>query len=386
MSATSLADDVVPDWAAIAVIILGITAFAVAQGLTYPLIALLLHRRGVPDSLVGLNAASFAGGLAVATLVLGRLTAVLRGDWLIIAGLAGVSLCLATLARFDALWVWFAARFALGFFASLTFMLTEAWLNTACPDRLRGRVTGLYGAGMCAGFAAGPLAIPLLGTDSSFAFALSAVYVALVAFTIAVVSRRTRTRPRQAPMGALLGFVRGAPVLVGMVAAFGFADITAISAMPVYLVRIGETDAFAAVSVTVMALPTAVAQPLVGLLLDRVSRPRIAVACSLTAALAFLSIPVLHTQPAILAAFALMGASTFALYTCALTMLGSAFTGGLLVAGSAAFSLAYAIGSAIGSTATGLAMQTLFPAAGPMLAGAVLLGFTGWFVVRRGSG
>ena len=45
MSATSLADDVVPDWAAIAVIILGATAFAVAQGLTYPLIALLLHRR-----------------------------------------------------------------------------------------------------------------------------------------------------------------------------------------------------------------------------------------------------------------------------------------------------------------------------------------------------
>ena len=86
-------------------------------------------------------------------------------------------------------------------------MLSEAWLNTACPDRLRGRISGLYGAGMCGGFAAGPLAIPLFGTEQGFAFALLAVYVACVAFLTVILSRRARTQPEQAVSGALFKFV-----------------------------------------------------------------------------------------------------------------------------------------------------------------------------------
>jgi MFS family permease len=382
-SRLNITDDFVPDWAAIAVVILGVTAFAVAQGLTYPLISLLLESRAVPAGLIGLNAASFAAGLAVATVMIGRLTGLLRGDRLIIAGLVGCSFCLASFALFDQLWVWFAARFMLGFCASLIFMLSEAWLNTACPDRLRGRVSGVYGAGMCAGFAAGPLAIPLFGSEGGFAFALLAVYVALVAFATVILSRRTRTTPEQAPAGALFRFVRSAPILVLMVLAFGFADIAAISAMPVYFVRIGYTEAFAAFSVTVMALPTALAQPVVGVLLDRISRPLVAIGCGVLAAFAFLSIPFLQSQTAILIVFAVMGAASFALYTCALTLLGESYTGGLLVAGSAAFSLAYAIGSATGSTTTGFAMDLLSPAAGPISAGLVLLVFAGCFLFGR---
>jgi MFS family permease len=153
-----------PDWPAIAAVILGVTAFSVAQGLTYPLISLTLEARGFSPSLIGVNALAFASGLAVSTLLLGSLTARWRADRLIIASLVGCSLCLATFAASQSFAVWFVARFLLGFFASLIFMLGEAWLNAACPDRLRGRVSGLYGAGMCAGFAAGPLAIPLLGS------------------------------------------------------------------------------------------------------------------------------------------------------------------------------------------------------------------------------
>lgn len=83
----------------------------------------------------------------------------------------------------------------MGYCVSVIFMLSEAWCNAACPNRLRGRASGIYGAGMCAGFPAGPLAIPLFGTESGFGFALLSVYLALVAFGTAVLSRRARTRP-----------------------------------------------------------------------------------------------------------------------------------------------------------------------------------------------
>lgn len=55
-------DRFMPDWAAITAVILGITAFAVAQGLTYPLISLMLERRGLSESVIGLNAASSRAG------------------------------------------------------------------------------------------------------------------------------------------------------------------------------------------------------------------------------------------------------------------------------------------------------------------------------------
>ena len=376
----------VPDWAAITAVILGITSFAVAQGLTYPLISLVLDHRGVSESLIGLNAGAFAVGLAAATLLIGRLTALASGDKLIIAGLVGCSVCLGVLALVDSIWVWFAARFLLGACASVIFMLSEAWLNAACPNRLRGRVSGIYGAGMCAGFAAGPLAIPLFGSEEGFAFALIAIYTALIAFITAVLSRRTRTKPEPSPAGALMDFTRGAPVLIGMVVAFGFADIAAISVMPVYFVKTGHSESFAAISVTMLALPTAIAQPVVGILLDKVSRLFVAVASAFVGGVSFAAIPLLQSEVAILAVFGLMGAASFALYTCALTLLGERYTGGLLVAGSAVFSLAYAIGSAAGSTTTGFVMDLIAPAAGPVGVGLVLLAFVPFIALSRQQG
>jgi len=375
-----------PDIAAISAVILGITAFAIAQGLTYPLISLTLTTRGVSDAVIGLNAAAFAVGLGAATLSIGRLTAAFDGGRLILAGLIGCSLCLLTFAVADSLAVWFLARFVLGYCASVIFILSEAWLNAACPDRLRGRVSGIYGMGMCGGFAAGPMAIPLFGGESGFSFAIVSLYLAVVAFASAVLTRRARTRPEPSEAGALIRFARGAPVLLAMVLAFGFADIAAIAVLPVYFVKMGHSQDFAAISVTVMALPAALAQPLVGLMLDRLSRSLVTVGCALTAAACFLALPLLASETAILVVIGLMGAASFALYTCALTLLGERFRGAMLVAGSAVYSLAYAIGSGAGSSLTGFAMDLFGLAAAPLSAGAALVVFAlvfAWRAPRR---
>lgn len=373
--------DFAPDWPAIIAVVLGVTAFSVAQGLTYPLISLSLESRGVSAATIGLNAMGFAAGLAAATLLLGRLTKLASADRLIIASLCGCSLCLATLASTSSLPVWFIARFALGFFVSMVFMLGEAWLNTACPDRLRGRVSGLYGAGMCGGFAAGPLAIPLLGTSGGLGFALLAIYIALVAFLTGLLTMGARTRPEPSSTRDLFAFFRHAPILILMVLMFGFADIAAISAMPVYFVKTGHSQAFAALSVTVLAVPTALAQPFVGVLLDKLPRRRVAISAAALAATGYLAIPWVTSPPLLLALFALIGAASFALYTAALTMLGEQYRGSMLVAGSAAFSLAYAAGSAAGSGATGFLMALINPTAGPLGVGLVLVVFTLIFAI-----
>ncbi len=375
--------DFMPDWAAIVAVILGASAFSVAQGITYPLISLTLESRGVTPAMIGFNAVGFACGLAASTLMLGQLTSRIRTDRLIIVSLIGCSLCLATFAATASLPVWFLARFLLGFFASLIFMLGEAWMNAACPDRLRGRVSGLYGAGVCGGFAAGPLVIPLVGTEGSFGFALTAVYVALVAFATAILTLSTKTTPEASSTRNVFIFFGKAPLLVAMVLAFGFSDIAAISVMPVYFVKTGHSEAFAALSVTVLALPTALAQPFIGMALDRLPRHQVATVTAAIGAVAFLVIPFLTSQAAILIDFALLGAASFSLYTCALTMLGEQYRGGMLVAGSAAFTLAYAVGSGAGSGATGTVMDLFGPSAAPVGVGLALVVFTAVFALAK---
>lgn len=246
MVATTTRQDAAPDWAAIVIVILSVTTFAVAQGLTFPLISLVLEAKGVAGSLIGLNAAAYAAGAIVCVLTIDQLTARVRGSRLIVAALFGCSIGLAAFAMTDCLPIWFIARFAIGFCASLISILSGAWLNTATPDRIRGRISGVYGADMCAGFVAGPLAIPFLGTTDGSTFALVSGYIASIGLVCAIFNGGTRTVPERAPAGALLRFISAAPILVLMELAFGFADIAAISGMAVYFVREGYSEAFAA--------------------------------------------------------------------------------------------------------------------------------------------
>ncbi|MCG8273646.1 hypothetical protein MIC97_19360 [Aquamicrobium sp. NLF2-7] len=131
MVATTTRQNAAPDWAAIVIVILSVTAFAVAQGLTFPLISLALEARGVAGRLIGLNAATYAAGAIVSVLTIDRLTARVRGNRLIVAALFGCSIGLAAFAMTDSLPIWFIARFAIGFCASLISILlsrqASAW-------------------------------------------------------------------------------------------------------------------------------------------------------------------------------------------------------------------------------------------------------------------
>lgn len=375
--------DDAPDWAAIIIVIMSVTAFAIAQGLTFPLISLMLQSRGESASAVGANTVGYAMGATVAVLTIARTTALVRGDRLIVVALFGCSAGLAIFALTEGLIIWFAARFAIGYCASIISIVSSAWLNAAGPDRIRGRISGFYGAGMAAGFAAGPLAIPFLGTKDGFAFALVATYVAMIGFICLACMNKTRTVPQRASSGALLRFIKIAPILVLIELVFGYADIAAISSMAVYFVRIGHSEAFAAYAITVLSLPTALAQPLVGWLLDRIPRASVACGCAFIGALGFFLIPFLQSEGAILIVYAIIGAVTFALSTCALSILGDRFGSGMLLAGAASFSLAYSAGSATGSITTGLLMDRLSPAAAPISVGLILLGYAILLIFKR---
>ena len=343
------------DWYSVATVTIGVTVFAVAQGLTYPLISLLLVERGVSNALIGLNAAAFMLGLGTSVLVVPALTRRLRAGQVIVAGLVGAAATLVGFAALEALPIWFALRFALGFCVNAIYVFGEAWLNAATADRVRGRVAGLYGAGMSAGFVVGPLAIPLLGTEDGLALAACAVLVSLVAFGFALLSRRARIEPGKLALADLPRFARAAPALLLLVVAFGVVDATALSIAPVHLVAGGASAGAAAAFVSVMHVGMILAQPALGVALDRVDRWRIATGCLAVTGVAFALLGAVPATSALVWPLgAIGGAAFFGIYTSALAILGRDHGGAMLVAGASAFSVAYAAGGVVGPAAAGI--------------------------------
>jgi len=354
---TFAADDRRSDWTSITAVTIGIAAFAMAQGLTYPLISLLLASRGTDETLIGLNAAAYMVGLAASTLAMPRITAVLRAGSLVVISLLGSAATLVLMALVDDLAAWFVFRFVLGFCVNTIYVVGEAWLNVAATDRVRGRVAGLYGTSMAAGFAVGPLGIPLFGTENGFAFAACAVVIAFVAFLFALLSRRAQVEPEAMPHGALLPFLRASPMLLFVVLLFGIIDGSVISMLPIYLAGEGMTANGAALFVTVAHIGMIVSQLPLGAVLDRVNRWIVAGVCLLIAGITFgLFTVVPVTSWLVWPLAALCGSAFLGVYTACISLLGEKHTGGALVAGSAAFAMAYAMGGAIGTPVTGAAL------------------------------
>ena len=363
-----------PDWASIVAVTLGIAAFGMALGLTYPLISLILTDRGYGETIVGANAASMALGLATATFIIPRLTAMLPAARLVVGSLCLAAAAILGFALFPSLAAWFGLRFMLGFCINVVFVLGEAWLNAACTEAMRGRVASVYTAVLSVSFAIGPLGVPAFGKESGFGFAAGATLVALIAISFAVLTRRARVRPEPAPPGSLLRFARAAPHLVLMVGVFAFVDAAAISLLPVYFVEKGLSEGWAATTVTVLFLGVLGSMPIVGYALDRLNRRAVAAACALISALAALGLPLADAEAWLvwLLLFVLGGAFS-GIYACALTGLGEEFKGGLLVAGSAMFALSYAAGGIVGPATVGPLMEAVGLEAVPVSFAVVLL-------------
>ena len=348
------------DWWSVGTVTVGITVFAIAQGLTYPLISLLLAERGVSQTIAGLNAAAYMLGVAVSVMVVPALTRHLRARQVIVAGLTGSAVTLIGFAATDVLALWFVLRFALGFCVNAIYVFGEAWLNAASADKVRGRVAGIYGAGMTLGFVIGPLAIPVLGIDDGLAFAVCAVLVSLVAFGLALMARRARIEPKKLVLADLPKFAKAAPLLILLVLTFGFMDATVLSLAPLHMTDGGASVAAAATFIAVMHIGMIVAQPLLGILLDHTDRWLVVTGCLATTGVVFGLLMFLPpTGFVIWPLGALGGAAFFGIYTSALAILGQEHKGEMLIAGAAAFSLAYATGGIIGPAATGALVKAM---------------------------
>lgn len=356
-----------------AVVMLVAGVFAVTQGLTYPLLALILERQGISPTLIGLNTAMTPLGLIVSAPLLPLLARRFGPVRVALFSALAVALLLTVIGASRSLWIWFPARFLLGFAIDGLYITCETWINQLAPARSRGRVLGMFSSVLAAGFACGPFTVALTGSEGWPPF-LIGIGIALISAALVVAARRRLPGLDGSSEGSLLAFLPLAPALLLLVAAASAFDQAVLSLLPVYGLSFGLAEGAAAGAVGVLAIGNVLLQLPIGWLADVWSRRGTTLLlCGLTVAGAAL-LPVAVTTSALWPLLFVWGSAAYGVYTLALVELGDRFRGATLLAGNAAFALVWGIGGLVGPPLSGGAMDALGANGLPLVLGLLYAG------------
>lgn len=357
--------------------------FALTIGLTYPLFAFVLEAQGYDETEIGLNAAMTPLGILLASPLYPRLTRRF-GSWQVaVVCLAAAALLLLVMAHTPYYSAYLVLRFLLGVVDTGVFIVSETWINQLAAQRARGRIVGLYATALSAGFGAGPLILSFTGTEGSAPFFIAAA-LCLVPIMLVLVIRRAMPAITDESTASPLSFVRLAPTLLIAIAVFAFWDAAILTLLPLYGLDYALETRFIALALAACILGNTVLQVPIGWLADRSSRRSVMILCALLAAAGSALLPAaIETEALLLAMLFVWGAAAGGLYTMAMAELGDRFTGSDLVAGNAAFAIAWGLGGILGGPTTGVAMDLAGPAGFPVTLTAVFLATAAFAIWRR---
>jgi MFS family permease len=310
-------------WGAMAGIIATVSVFAVAQGLTYPLLSFILERQGITPGLIGLSAAMTPLGFIVSAPFIPALVRSMGGARLAILCSILASLSLIAIAWTQDVWAWMPLRFLLGFFANPLYVISETWLITITPAPRRGRIMGLYASIVSGGFAIGPLSLGLVGTQGWPPFFIGIVAFLLCGLIVLAVVPRLPNMPHEGEATSVGGFIALAPLLLFAVFTAAAIEQIVLSLVAVYGSALGSSEGRIASFITCFVAGNAVLQILLGRFAERFGSTRTMLLCGLASLAGCLLLPLLFKSWLIWPMVVLWGGVSFGIYTMSLIQLVS---------------------------------------------------------------
>ncbi|MFC0194980.1 MFS transporter [Aureimonas pseudogalii] len=344
----------------IAAAIASITAVGVALGLGLPLLSVILEQRGTSPTMIGVNTAvAGLASLLAAPLVtpiarrIGVHTTMLVS--IVAAGLAAIGFYV-----FVPLWTWFPLRLVFHFAITAMFVLSEFWINAACPPGRRGLILGIYATVLAMGFALGPFLFSVVGSAGFLPFGIGAGVIFAAAIPLFLAWNR-EPKIESSSSGSFRRFIFAVPAATGAVLVFGAVESGGFALFPLYGHAHGFSEAGAARLLTVIGLGSVLMQIPIGLLSDRVPDRRwMLLAFALVGLTGALALPwLMESWWLVAATLFVWGGGVAGLYTVGLAHLGSRLSGTELAAANAAFIFCYSLGMLVGPQMIGGAMDTL---------------------------
>lgn len=340
-------------------IIATVSVFAVAQGLTYPLLSFILERQGTTPVLIGSSAAMTPLGFIVSSPFIPALARRVGGARLAVLCSILAALALIAIGWTQDVWVWMPLRFLLGFFANPLYVISETWLVSITPAARRGRIMGLYTSIVSGGFALGPLSLRLVGTQGWPPFVIGIVAFLVCGLIVLAVVPRLPRMPQDGEATSVASFLALAPLLLFAVFTAAAVEQILLSLLAVYGAARGSGEERIAALITCFIAGNAGLQIVLGRGAERLGSRRSLLSCALAALAGCLLLPVLFDSWLVWPLVFVWGGFSFGMYTLSLIQLGERFTGQVLIAGNAAFALFWGVGGIVGAPATGLVMQLI---------------------------
>ena len=361
------------NWPALAGVTATVSIFALAQGVSYPLLSFILERQGVSPGLIGLSAAMTPIGFILSS----PLIPPIARRW----GAGRVALCcgvlsalvLALIGWTQNLYWWFPLRLLIGLSTNPLYVLSEVWIIALAPPGKRGRIMGSYTSIISAGFALGPLCLLAVGAEGwpPFVVAIGAFVVCILC--LALVLNRLPRVDDGGSGASVLAFVPAAPLLLAAVMVAAGFEQAMLALMPVYGTDQGVSEGTVSSLLVAMIAGNVALQLPLGMLAERLTARRMLIVCAAGSAVTCLLLPLLLDAPAVWPLMFLMGAASYGIYTMALIELGTRFSGAMLVAGNAAFALTWGVGGIFVSPTVGTSMGFVGPNGLPLSLAAICL-------------
>ena len=364
-------------------IIATVTVYAVAQGLTYPLLSFILARQGTPPGLIGVSAAMTQLGFIVSAPFIPALARLVGGARLAILCPVLAALALIAIALTRDVWIWMPLRFLLGVFINPLYVVSETWLIAITPASRRGRILGLYSSIVSAGFAAGPLSLGLVGTEGWPPFMIGIVAFLLCGLIVLAVLPRLPAMPEEGAVTSVGGFFALAPLLLFAVFAAAVFEQVVISLFAVYGAALGSAETRIASVIACFTAGNAALQIVLGRAAERFGSAQTMLACTLASLAGCLALSSSFGGWAIWPLIFVWGGVSFGIYTMALIQLGERFGGQALIAGNAAFAVVWGVGGLAGSPTVGGAMQLVGHQGLPLSLGLLSLVLAALLVATR---
>lgn len=364
--------------------IAAIAVFGFTFGLMFPLLSLIMESRGVASHVIGYNAAMHPLGIMLSVFVIPIVVRRFGAKRAVIGAALLTAAVIVCYPFFPVFWWWFGLRVLQGFFISILFAISEAWIVRFAEGPWRSRILAIYTSILALSFGGGPAIIAFTGIEGALPFLIGAAVLLVATIPIFFVKDETVDSEDETPL-SVLAFARKAPILLVAVGMFAILDAANLSFLPVYAVKKGFDQETAALALTAFVVGNTVLQFPIGWCADHFPKRTVMAVCAVLAGAASFLVPFVFGTWMLWPVLTVMGATAAGIYTVALAELGERFSGHELVTGTAAFSTMWGFGALAGSLTAGWSIAAFGPDGLPFSMAAVFFVFILSIAASRGS-
>lgn len=361
------------------VLIVVVAVAGANQGLTIPLLAVLLENQGVSSVVNGLNATALYIGV------------VLVSPWLeiplrrigyrntIFWGLVLLTGATLLVPLFSSLTVWFVLRLLMGIGDSTLHYASQMWVTKIAAQKNRGRDLSIYGLSFAIGFGIGPLGLNLLPFGLWVPFgALLVLYMIAYALLIRIKNdfpdEIKQSEKKQNKYATVLryGWLALIPSFL-----YGYMETSLNGSFPVFALRTGLSVEWVSLILPSFILGSVILQMPLGALSDRVGRKQVMFACALIGSAAFFLFPMAGENVwMMMFLLAVAGAAVGSFYSLGLAYAADILPASMIPTAGIVAGINFGIASIFAPGINGFMMQVWEPWTMFWLMGAQLLAFS----------